>query len=112
MAHPAQRRWYPLVLVIAALVVLPLSVLLLSWQSIDGQIWSHLWATQMPRLLGNTLTLIVGVGLGVTLLGVSLAWLTSLCEFPGRRWLDWALMRSIVWFIGMGLIVSFFFVSM
>ncbi|EGH26690.1 iron ABC transporter permease, partial [Pseudomonas amygdali pv. mori str. 301020] len=27
-----------------------------------------------------------------TLLGVSLAWLTSLCEFPGRRWLDWALM--------------------
>ena len=20
------------------------------------------------------------------------AWLTSLCEFPGRRWLDWALM--------------------
>lgn len=25
---------------------------------------------------------------------------------------DWALLRSIVWFIGMGLIVSFFFVSM
>ena len=92
MAHPAQRRWYPLVFVIAALVLLPLSVLLLSWQSIDTQIWSHLWDTQMPRLLGNTLTLIVGVGIGVTLLGVSLAWLTSLCEFPGRRWLDWALM--------------------
>src|SRR3546814_14100286 len=46
----------------------------------------------MPRLLGNTLTLVLGVGSGVTLLGVSLAWLTSLCEFPGRRWLDWALM--------------------
>jgi len=25
---------------------------------------------------------------------------------------DWALLRSIVWFVGMGLIVSFFFVSM
>ncbi|MDN7140611.1 iron ABC transporter permease [Pseudomonas sp. JQ170] len=92
MAHPAQRRWYPLVFVIAALVLLPLSVLLLSWQSIDMQIWSHLLDTQMSRLLGNTLTLIVGVGMGVTVLGVSLAWLTSLCEFPGRRWLDWALM--------------------
>lgn len=56
------------------------------------QIWSHLWDTQMPRLLGNTLTLVLGVGTGVTLIGVSLAWLTSLCEFPGRRWLDWALM--------------------
>ncbi|MFZ0157042.1 ABC transporter permease, partial [Pseudomonas sp.] len=92
MAHPAQRRWYPLVFTIAALVLLPLSVLLLSWQSLDTQIWSHLLDTQMSRLLGNTLTLIVGVGVGVTVLGVSLAWLTSLCEFPGRRWLDWALM--------------------
>ncbi len=92
MAHPAQRRWYLPVFTVAALVLLPLSVLLLSWQSIDLQIWSHLWDTQMPRLLGNTLTLVLGVGVGVTLLGVSLAWLTSLCEFPGRRWLDWALM--------------------
>jgi iron(III) transport system permease protein len=92
VAHPAQRRWYPLVFTIAALVLLPLSVLLFSWQTIDHEIWSHLWETQMLRLLGNTLTLVVGVGLGVTLLGVSLAWLTALCEFPGRRWLDWALM--------------------
>lgn len=92
MAHPAQRRWYPLVFAIAALVLLPLSVLLFSWQTIDHEIWSHLWETQMPRLLGNTLTLVVGVGVGVTILGVSLAWLTALCEFPGRRWLDWALM--------------------
>ena len=92
MAHPAQRRWYLPVFSVAALVLLPLSVLLLSWQSIDAQIWSHLWDTQMPRLMGNTLTLVLGVGVGVTLLGVSLAWLTSLCEFPGRRWLDWALM--------------------
>ncbi|WP_137886408.1 iron ABC transporter permease [Pseudomonas sp. 2FE] len=92
MAHPAQRRWYPIAFAIALLVLLPLSVMALSWQSLDLQIWSHLWQTQMPRLLGNTLTLVFGVGVGVTLLGVSLAWLTSLCEFPGRRWLDWALM--------------------
>ena len=78
MAHPAQRRWYLPVFAVAALVLLPLSVLLLSWQSIDAQIWSHLWETQMPRLLGNTLTLVVGVGLGVTLLGV--AWPGSLAS--------------------------------
>ncbi len=92
MAHPAQRRWYPIAFAIAALVLLPLSVLLLSWHEIDREIWAHLWATQMPRLLGNTFVLVLGVSVGVTLLGVSLAWLTSLCEFPGRRWLDWALM--------------------
>ena len=92
MAHSAQRRWYPLAAAIAALVLLPLSVLLLSWGEVDGEIWRHLWDTQMPRLLGNTLSLVLGVAVGVTLLGVSLAWLTALCEFPGRKWLDWALM--------------------
>ncbi|HSX70088.1 MAG TPA: iron ABC transporter permease [Pseudomonas sp.] len=92
MSHPVQRRWYPIAFAIAALVLLPLSVLALSWHEVDGEIWRHLWDTQMPRLLGNTLVLVLGVGVGVTLLGVSLAWLTSLCEFPGRRWLDWALM--------------------
>lgn len=92
MAHLAQRRWYPISFAVAALVLLPLLVLLLSWGSIDREIWSHLWETQLPRLLGNTAVLVLGVGLGVTALGVSLAWLTSLCEFPGRRWLDWALM--------------------
>ncbi|WP_313738396.1 iron ABC transporter permease [Pseudomonas sp.] len=92
MPHTPQRRWYVPVVLCAALVLLPLSVLALSWQNIDMQIWSHLLDTQMRRLLGNTLTLVLGVGIGVLLLGVSLAWLTSLCEFPGRRWLDWALM--------------------
>ena len=92
MAHPAQRRWYPITSLFAVLVLLPITVLLLSWHQVDGEIWTHLWETQLPRLLGNTLTLMFGVGLGVTVLGVSLAWLTSLCEFPGRKWLDWALM--------------------
>ena len=92
MSHSVQRRWYPIAFAIAALVLLPLSVLLLSWHEVDGEIWAHLWDTQMPRLLGNTLLLVSGVSFGVVLLGVSLAWLTSLCEFPGRRWLDWALM--------------------
>lgn len=92
MAHPAQRRWYPIAFAIAGLILLPLSVLLLSWHEVDQGIWAHLWQTQLPRLLANTLLLVIGVGMGVVVLGVSLAWLTSLCEFPGRRWLDWALM--------------------
>ncbi|MDN6872870.1 MULTISPECIES: ABC transporter permease [Pseudomonas] len=86
------RRWYPITFSIAALVALPLVVLALSWGEVDTEIWAHLWDTQLPRLLGNSLVLVLGVGIGVTLLGTSLAWLTALCEFPGRRWLDWALM--------------------
>ncbi|MFO7706011.1 MAG: iron ABC transporter permease [Halopseudomonas sp.] len=85
-------RWRWVAYLSAALVVMPLLVLLFSWQAIDSAIWSHLLHTQLFRLIGNTLMLVVGVIIGVLILGVSLAWLISLCEFPGRRWLDWALM--------------------
>lgn len=77
MAHSVQNRWYPIVAVFAALVLLPLSVLLLSWSDINHEIWQHLWETQLPRLLGNTSALVLGVGVGVTVLGVGLAWLTD-----------------------------------
>jgi iron(III) transport system permease protein len=64
----------------------------LSWQSGETELWQHLIATQLGDLLRNTLVLLLGVAIGVAALGVSLAWLTTMCEFPGRRWLDWALM--------------------
>ncbi len=88
----SKPQWRVVAYAGAVLVLLPLLVLALSWNSLDSTIWNHLLETQMARLLGNTLVLAVGVIVGVVLLGVSLAWLTSLCSFPGRRWLDWALM--------------------
>ncbi|MEL0168503.1 MAG: iron ABC transporter permease [Pseudomonadaceae bacterium] len=88
----SKPQWRAVAYTGAALVLMPLLVLATSWSSLDSVIWGHLLETQMMRLLGNTLVLTLGVATGVVLLGVSLAWLTSLCEFPGRRWLDWALM--------------------
>lgn len=32
----------------------------------------------------------LGVGVGTLILGVSAAWLTAMCEFPGRKILSWA----------------------
>ncbi|WP_111641359.1 ABC transporter permease [Marinimicrobium alkaliphilum] len=77
------------------LVLLPVSVILLSWGDAQTDVWQHLIATQLGRLLENTFILIVGVGLWTLALGVSLAWLTGVCEFPGRRWLEWALMLPL-----------------
>ncbi|MFT5481597.1 MAG: iron(III) transport system permease protein [Halieaceae bacterium] len=76
-------------------VLAPLLYLLSSWSSVDQQLWQHLLDTQLGRLTFNTLVLIAGVGVGVLLLGVSLAWFTSVFEFPGRGWLDWALMLPL-----------------
>ena len=77
---------------IAASVLMPLLLILSSWMSVEADTWVHLIQTVLGDLLRNTLVLSVGVTIGVSLLGVSLAWLTSMCVFPGRKFFDWALM--------------------
>lgn len=59
------------------------------------EIWTHLWQFVLPELWGNTVWLLAGVGFGVGLLGVSLAWLIAVYEFPGRRFLSWALLLPL-----------------
>lgn len=82
-------------LLVLAMVLMPIAMILFSWGSDQSAVWQHLMDTQMPTLLRNTLLLVVGVAIGVTLLGVALAWLVVMCEFPGRRWFEWALMLPL-----------------
>lgn len=92
------RFWQGLCFVLAGVVLAPILLLFLQWFTIgagEQAIWRHLLSTTLGGLVLNTLILIIGVGSGVTLLGVSLAWLTSNCEFPGRRFFDWALMLPL-----------------
>lgn len=55
---------------------------------------------------------IVGIAQPVTIDVLAVLFITSRLLYIICYLADWALLRSIVWFIGMGLIVSFFFVSM
>ncbi len=43
----------------------------------------------------NTVVLCIGVGLGVSSIGVTSAWLTTMLDFPGRRFLEWALVLPL-----------------
>ncbi len=82
-------------LLLVAAVLVPVLVLLSSWASPEGDVWQHLADTQLAQLLLNTVILMVGVGLLVTVLGVSLAWCTAMCDFPGRGWFEWLLMLPL-----------------
>lgn len=83
------------VLPIAIITALPVAVVLLSLLHQDPTIWAHLWQHVMPELLANTFWLVLGVGVGVTCVGVSLAWLTAACDYPGRRFFAWALLLPL-----------------
>jgi len=55
-------------------------------------IWPHLASTMLPRYVKNTAVLMLGVGVGVTLLGVSSAWVVTMCKLPGKRFFEWAML--------------------
>jgi iron(III) transport system permease protein len=55
-------------------------------------VWHHLATTVLPAYALNTFTLVVGVGVGVLAIGTITAWLVTMCEFPGRRAFEWALL--------------------
>ncbi len=80
---------------VALLVALPLSVIFLSFTKPEQEIWRHIANYLLVDLLSNTFILTSGV-LSLTLvLGTSLAWLTAVCEFPGRRTFSWALLLPL-----------------
>lgn len=86
-------RWYALLAGIV--VLLPVLVTVLAWLQPAPELWAHLVSVLLPGLLRNTAILVLGVGAGCLFLGVSLAWLTATCEFPGRKFFDWALMLPL-----------------
>lgn len=76
----------------ALLLALPVLALVFSAFSADGDLFRHLADTVLPAYLGNTLGLVIGVVLLSLLFGVPTAWLVAMCQVPGRRALQWALM--------------------
>lgn len=58
-------------------------------------LWSHLAEYVLPVALRDTLLLLAGVGVLVAAIGTGAAWLVSAHEFPGRRFLDWALLLPL-----------------
>lgn len=87
--------WLVLALLVAALVLVPVVVTFSSFAHTENDTLAHLAEFVLPELLGNTLWLVVGVGIGVSVLGVSLAWLVAMCDFPGRRLFGWTLLLPL-----------------
>ena len=73
-----------IVLASAALILLPLGYVTTLALSADSSIWQRLWATRIPELLTNTVSLAGSVALLTLLLGVSTAWMITRFDFHGR----------------------------
>ncbi len=77
--------------VVALLIATPILAVVVSlFQSGDGA-FAHLAETRLGLYVGNTLKLALITAIGTAIIGVGTAWLVTMCRFPGRRILEWAL---------------------
>jgi iron(III) transport system permease protein len=77
---------------LAALLALPVVVVLLNLLAPSTDTWRHLVDTVLADYVANSLLLMLGVAFGVIVGGVTTAWITTMCSFPGRRVFEWALL--------------------
>ncbi|WP_424974157.1 ABC transporter permease [Dinoroseobacter sp. S124A] len=73
---------------LALLCLLPMVAVLITSLSGGVETLSHLWDTVLPRYMGTTVALVAIVAAGTFAIGTGAAWLVSMTEFPGRRWLE------------------------
>lgn len=81
--------------VIALLLALPIFVIAGFVFSGSAEVFTHLYNTVLFDYVSNSILLMLGVGFGVLLLGIPTAWLTSVCDFPGRKVFAWALLLPL-----------------
>lgn len=100
VAHPVRLKqridlWTIWSLALACLLLLPIiAVIWLAFFPTEN-IWPHLMEHALPRYLQNTILLMTLVGLSSAIIGTATAWLVTMLEFPGRRWLEWALLAPL-----------------
>lgn len=87
-----KNGWLLSSLTIALFVALPIISVIYLALFPEENAWIHLLNTVLPTYLQNTLVLMVGVG-GLSLsIGTGAAWLIAMYDFPGKKWLSWALL--------------------
>ena len=78
-------------MLVAAACLLPIVAVVVAALTGDVRTISQLAGTVLPRYAGATATLVAVVGTGAAVIGTGTAWLVVACDFPGRRWLEAAL---------------------
>ncbi|ASB48436.1 ABC transporter permease [Alkalitalea saponilacus] len=87
--------WMGISFLVCLAVAFPLMIIFGHLFKTGDASWQHITGNLLPAYTINTLILMGGVAVLVTLIGVSTAWLVSMYKFPGRRVFQWLLVLPI-----------------
>lgn len=88
-------RWTGSAIIILLLVLTPIFTIIIKLFEKPGEHWSHIVSNLLPSYFSNSFILLVGVAFTTFLIGVSMAWLVSIYEFPGRKYFEWLLILPL-----------------
>ena len=89
------NKWTAGAIIILLLVLMPIFTILVKLFDKPGEHWEHIVTNLLPSYFSNSLILLVGVGLFTFIIGVGMAWLVSVYEFPGRKYFEWLLILPL-----------------
>ncbi|WP_300498075.1 iron ABC transporter permease [Marinobacter sp.] len=92
LAKRTSKRWLITAAVTTAIVALPVMSVLILALFPEENIWPHLLETTLPRYLVTTLQLMAGVAFITLVIGLATAWAVTMCDFPGRKFFEWAML--------------------
>ncbi|RXJ44636.1 ABC transporter permease [Gelidibacter gilvus] len=89
------NKWTGGAIVILLLVLTPVFTIVIKLFDKPGEHWGHIASTLLPSYFTNSFLLLLGVGIFTFLIGVSMAWLVSVYDFPGRKYFEWLLILPL-----------------
>ncbi|AHC73934.1 iron (III) transport system, permease protein putative [Candidatus Endolissoclinum faulkneri L5] len=92
---PLHYRFFLVASIICALLVAAPILTVFLHAMAPTELIFHLYNTLLPTYISNTILLIIGVTLGTGSIGVGTAWLVTMCRFPGRCIMEWALVLPL-----------------
>ncbi len=93
----ADRKWLAvLVALLATGAAVPVLAVIAGGLGLgSGATWTHLASSVLPGYVGNTLALLVLVGIGAAAGGTAAGWVVARYRFPGCQVYEWALLLPL-----------------
>ncbi len=87
--------WFVISFIFVLLIILPTLNIIFKVFEQPNDIWYHIKEFLLPEYTKNTLLLVIVTALLTSIIGVSLAWIISIYDFPLRKILVWGLILPL-----------------
>ena len=87
--------WHATPILLFILFITPAAIVLFSLTGNYNDNWSHLYDHVLSLYITNSIYLVVGVGIIVTIIGTITAWLVTNHDFTGKNFFEWALILPL-----------------